>query len=81
MTDNASIMNSAMIIAMPLSFDRFRVVMVIFYGSKAVTLGGVGWTRLMIVCPACCQTLNTLRGETFKSALVSLLIQTGHRIS
>jgi hypothetical protein len=42
MTDNANIMNSAMSIAMPLSFDRLRVIMVIFYGNKAVTLGGVG---------------------------------------
>ena len=52
---------------------RFVMMGIVFgQGSSAVTVAGVGWTRSMTPALASCQALNTLRGDTFSSALVSV---------
>jgi hypothetical protein len=42
--------------------------MAVSYGSRFVTLCGMGWTRSMLNA-ASCHALKTLRGETFSGCL------------
>src|SRR5262245_54514446 len=66
-------MNIARMRAMPFSPDHCLRCedMFVPYGRSAVTCCGVGRTRLLMSRLASCQALNTLRGETFRSAFDS----------
>ena len=70
--------------AMPFSLDRVRFFifffMAVLHGNSAATVGGIGWIRFAMPRLASVHALNTLRGDTFSSALVSSLEPLGHRI-